>query len=91
MGSAGFKWSRSGYIQLMNSAGVQAVVADKANAIKSRADAAVGEDGYTQAEPHAIHDATQLRMAKGKLVVTRTEHAKRAQALRKTLTTSIGG
>lgn len=82
----GFKWNRAGYAELMNSSGVQALVADKATAIKARADASVGEG-----DAHEIHDATHLKLARGRLVVTATKHAMRAEAKRKSLTTAIGG
>lgn len=85
-----FRWSRAGYAELMDGAGIQGVVAEEADAIAERADAAMPKNGYTSAKHHKVADF-QGKLAKGKVVYTRTRLAQYQQAQHKTLTESIGG
>lgn len=87
-----FKWDQAGYRELLGSAGVQSVVASKAQGIASRANASMPANGYTGTQHHKVVDATKTKFSpKGKLVVANTNLAKYQQARHKTLTKSIGG
>lgn len=87
-----FKWDRAGYAAVMNSGGCQAVVGRKARAVKAAADGMLSADGYRY-PGHEIK-SFQGVLARGMVVRTKTDHARYAQAKRKTLTkamNSIGG
>lgn len=84
-----FKMRRSGYIALMNSAGVQGQLEKKANRIKSSANAKLSPDGYR----FEGHEAKPIKgkMANGYLVRTKTNHARYSNAKNNTLLKSLMG
>ena len=84
-----FKMNRSGYIALMNSAGVQGQLEKKANRIKSSANAKLSPDGYRLEG----HEAKPIKgkMANGYLVRTKTNHARYSNAKNNTLLKSLRG
>lgn len=84
-----FKMRRSGYIALMNSAGVQGQLEKKANRIKSSANAKLSPDGY-RFEGHETKPI-KGKMANGYLVRTKTNHARYSNAKNNTLLKSLRG
>lgn len=82
-----FEWDRAGYQALMNSSAVQNIVSSKADAVKSAADSMMTEDGYRR----GAHEVKPFagKIATGRVVRTKTDHARRAQAKRKTLTKAM--
>lgn len=85
-----YHWNRPGYVEIMNGAGVQGELDRVARAVKGRADALMPKNGY-RTGAHAVMDATRLKMARGRLIYTRTNLAKYQQARHKTLTKALGG
>ena len=83
-----FKWNRPGYAQLMDSAPVQAVISRKAQAVKAAADAGLS-DGVYALPGHEVKDF-QGKLARGKVVRTKTDQARYSEAKRKTLSKSLG-
>lgn len=83
-----FKWNRPGYAQLMDSAPVQSVLDRKASAVKAAADAALHPGGYAYGG-HEVKDF-QGRLARGKVVRTKTDLARYSEAKYKTLSKSLG-
>lgn len=87
-----FEADKAGYADLMDSAPVQAILRPRAEAVKRAADSMVRSsrkgDGYRH-EPHEAKEA-QGRLARGYVVRTKTDHARHAQAKRKTLTKALG-
>lgn len=79
---------KAGYAAVMNSASIQNELQRKANAIKSSADAMLSDDGYVL-EGHEVKQF-QGKLAKGYVVRTKNDHARYAQAKRKTLTKAMG-
>lgn len=91
-----FKWDAAGYKEVQGSSGIQGMLSDVAEGIKSRANAAVSAShsniGYATASHHTVVDGTKNLFApRTRLVVTTTNLAKYEQARNKTLTTAIGG
>lgn len=87
-----FRADKAGYAALMDSGRVQALLRPKAEAVKRAADSMVRSsrkgDGYRY-EPHEVKEA-QGKLARGYVVRTKTDHARYAQAKRKTLTKALG-
>lgn len=83
-----FKMSRAGYAALMCSPGVQSVVERKAQAVKSSADAGLSHGGYDY-EGHEVKEF-QGKLARGRVVRTKTDQARYSEAKRKTLSKSLG-
>lgn len=83
-----FKMSRAGYAALMDSPGVQAVIERKAQAVKSSADAGLSHGGYDY-EGHEVKEF-QGKLARGRVVRTKTDQARYSEAKRKTLSNSLG-
>lgn len=83
-----FKMRRSGYAALMNGSGVQGVVERKAQAVKSAADAALSPGGYS----YGGHEVREFegKLARGRVVRTKTDQARYSEAKRKTLTRALG-
>lgn len=79
---------KAGYAAVMNSAAIQNELQRKANAIKSSADSMLSDDGYVL-EGHEVKQF-QGKLAKGYVVRTKNNHARYAQAKRKTLTKALG-
>lgn len=83
-----FKMSRAGYAALMDSTGVQGVIERKAQAVKAAADAGLSAGDYAY-EGHEVKDF-QGKLARGKVVRTKTDQARYSEAERKTLSKSLG-
>lgn len=83
-----FKMSRAGYAALMDSTGVQGVIERKAQAVKSSADAGLSHGGYDY-EGHEVKDF-QGKLARGRVVRTKTDQARYSEAKRKTLSKALG-
>nr|DAV05218.1 MAG TPA: type I neck protein [Caudoviricetes sp.] len=83
-----FKMSRAGYAALMDSPGVQGVIGRKAQAVKTAADAGLSGGGYAL-PVHEVKDF-QGKLARGKVVRTKTDQARYSEAKRKTLSKSLG-
>ena len=83
-----FKWSRAGYAALMDSPKVQSLIDAKAEAVKAAADAGMSEGGYTS-EGHEVKDF-QGKLARGRVVRTKTDQARYSEAERKTLSKALG-
>lgn len=83
-----FKMSRAGYAALMDSSGVQGVIERKAQAVKSSADAGLSHGGYDY-EGHEVKDF-QGKLARGRVVRTKTDQARYSEAKRKTLSKALG-
>jgi hypothetical protein len=90
MANITFKHSSSGYVDVMNLAGIQNILKKKAESVKSSANASLSVGGYT-----AIDD---FETAKGHYrdgrgvqnVYTHSLHAMRSQNKHKTLTNALG-
>lgn len=80
--------NKAGYAEVMNSSAIQSELQRKANAVKSSADAMLSEDGYAL-EGHEVKQF-QGKLANGYVVRTKNDHARYAQAKRKTLSKAIG-
>lgn len=83
-----FKMSRAGYAALMDSPGVQYVIELKAKAVKSSADAGLSHGGYDY-EGHEVKEF-QGKLARGRVVRTKTDQARYSEAKRKTLSKALG-
>lgn len=83
-----FKMSRAGYVALMDSPGVQSAIERKAQAVKSSADAGLSHGGYDY-EGHEVKEF-QGKLARGRVVRTKTDQARYSEAKRKTLSKSLG-
>lgn len=83
-----FEWDRAGYAAIQNSAAVQGMVESAAQSIKGAADAGMSEGGY-QLQGHEVNEF-QGKLAKGRVVRTKTDQARYTQAKRKTLTKALG-
>ena len=79
---------KAGYAAVMNSAAIQGELQRKANAVKNSANAMLSDDGYVL-EGHEVKQF-QGKLAKGYVVRTKNDHARYAQAKRKTLTKAMG-
>ena len=82
-----FKMSRAGYAALMDSSGVQSVIERKAQAVKSSADAGLSHGGYDY-EGHEVEEF-QGKLARGRVVRTKTDQARYSEAKRKTLSRAL--
>lgn len=82
-----FEWSKAGYRAVMDSGEVQGMLDRKANQVKASADAMLSADGYNLPG----HEVKQFEgiMAKGRVVRTKTDHARYANAKRNTLLKSL--
>lgn len=86
-----FKWNPAGYREIKNSAKVQALVNQKAQAVKTQANSMLSSGGYRSISNHEVHDATISKDGtKAKIVVTHSLHAMRSQNKHKTLTKALG-
>ena len=83
-----FKMSRAGYAALKDSPGVQSAIERKAQAVKSSADAGLSHGGYDY-EGHEVKEF-QGKLARGRVVRTKTDQARYSEAKRKTLSKSLG-
>lgn len=83
-----FKWDRAGYAALMGSAQVQSLLDAKAEAVKAAADAGMSEGGY-ELEGHEVKDF-QGKLARCRVVRTKTDQARYSEAKRKTLSKALG-
>lgn len=87
MGS--FKPNRAGYAALMNSAQVQSVIEGKAEAVRDAADSALSDDGEYRYEGHEVKEI-EGKLARGRVVRTKTDQARYSEAKRKTLSKALG-
>ena len=83
-----FKPNRAGYAALMGSAQVQAVIEGKADAVKAAADAGLSEGKY-EYEGHEVKEI-EGKLARGRVVRTKTDQARYSEATRKTLSKALG-
>lgn len=83
-----FKMSRAGYAALMDSPGIQGVIDRKARAVKSSADAGLSHGSYDY-EGHEVKEF-QGKLARGRVVRTKTDQARYSEAKRKTLSKALG-
>lgn len=91
MGSLKFVWNPSGYAEVKNSSAVQDIVREKAQKVKDRANASLSVGGYTAIDDFEMHEKTNSKDGtRLQVVVTHSEHAKRAQNQRKALANSLG-
>lgn len=86
-----FQADKAGYAEIMNGGSCQAIVAQKASAVKDAADglsvSTRHKGGYSLAD-HEVK-AYQGKLAQGRVVRTKTDRARYAQALDKTLTKAL--
>lgn len=80
--------NKAGYAEVMNSAAIQNELKRKAESVKKTADGTLSEDGYAL-EGHEVKQF-QGKLANGYVVRTKNDHARYAQAKRKTLTKAMG-
>ena len=80
-----FRWSRAGYQAVLDSDGVQSMVADVAQAIADRAGSMLDQDEGYELDDFEVKDF-HGKLARGKVVRTKTDHARYSQAKSKTLT-----
>ena len=80
-----FKPNRAGYAALMNSAQVQAVIEGQADAVKA---SALSDGGYSY-EGHEVKEI-EGKLARGRVVRTKTDQARYSEAKRKTLSKALG-
>lgn len=83
-----FKPNRAGYAALMSSAQVQAVIEGKAGAVRAAADSALSDGGYRY-EGHEVKEI-EGKLARGRVVRTKTDQARYSEAKRKTLSKALG-
>lgn len=83
-----FKPNRAGYAALMGSPRVQSLIDAKAEAVKAAADEGMSEGGYLS-EGHEVKDF-QGKLARGRVVRTKTDQARYSEAKRKTLSKALG-
>ena len=83
-----FKPNRAGYAALMGSAQVQSLIDAKAEAVKAAADAGLSEGKYEH-EGHEVKDF-QGKLARGRVVRTKTDQARYSEAKHKTLSKALG-
>ena len=82
-----FKPDRAGYAALMDSPKVQSLIDAKAEAVKAAADAGMSEGGYLFVG-HEVKDF-QGKLARGRVVRTKTDQARYSEAKRKTLSRAL--
>lgn len=83
-----FKPNRAGYAALMGSAQAQSLIDAKAEAVKAAADAGLSEGKY-EYEGHEVNDF-QGKLARGRVVRTKTDQARYSEAKHKTLSKALG-
>lgn len=89
-----FKPNYAGYRALLNGSGCQAYVDELAHEMADKAASGMSEDwGAPPREDHfEVVEYTGKKFgARGRLIATNTEHAKRHQAKRKSLTKALKG
>ena len=83
-----FKPNRAGSAALMGSAQVQSLIDAKAEAVKAAADAGLSEGKY-EYEGHEVKEI-EGKLARGRVVRTKTDQARYSEAKRKTLSKALG-
>lgn len=78
----------AGYAAIMNSADVQRSVADKANEVARAARSMLDQDEGYALDDFEVKDF-RGKLADGKVVRTKTDHARYSQAKNKTLTKAL--
>ena len=83
-----FKPNRAGYAPPMNPAQVRALIEGKGDAVKAAADSALSDGGYRY-EGHEVKEI-EGKLARGRVVRTKTDQARYSEAKRKTLSKALG-
>lgn len=87
-----YKANKAGYPEVMNASACQALIAQKAEAVKGAADGLSEgtrhKGGYTGIPDHEVK-AYQGKLAQGRVVRTKSDRARYAQAIDKTLTKAL--
>lgn len=83
-----FKPNRAGYAALMGSPQVQSLIDAKAEAVKAAADDGLSEGKY-EYEGHEVKEI-EGKLARGRVVRTKTDQARYSEAKRKTLSKALG-
>lgn len=91
MASVTFRWDRSGYVGVCNMAGVQSLVEARAREIASSAKAKLDPDEGYILDDYEVKDFTTKLGATGRVVRTKTDHARYSQNKNKTLTKALKG
>lgn len=88
MGSVRVEINRAGYRALLNSAAVQADIGRRAKAIADSAAAKLDQDeGYVMDDFEVVE--FEGKLARGRVVRTKTDHARASQARNNTLLKSV--
>lgn len=88
MPSVRFKWSRAGYAEVMGYSDVQSMLDDHAEDVASRAQASLSQrEGYIMEDYEVV--TFQGKLAQGRVVRTKTDHARYSQAKNKTLSKAL--
>lgn len=91
MASVEFRYDKAGYAAVCNMAGVQSILESKASGVASSAKAMLDPDeGYALDDYEVKEFATKIG-ATGRVVRTKTDHARHSQAKNKTLTKALKG
>lgn len=83
-----FRMDRAGYEAVMDSAPVQADLERRAQAVRAAADAGLSPGGYSL-PGHEVKDF-RGKLARGRVVRTKTDQARYSEAKRKTLSKALG-
>lgn len=90
MANIKFVPASKGFVEVMNFAGVQNMLDEKATAVRDQANSMLSDEGYTSTTGHVKVDSKWKDGRKAKGVYTRTLHAQRSQNKNKTLTKALG-
>ena len=83
------KWNRAGYRAVLDSAGVQGEIAEMAEAVKDAATGMLDPDEGYKHDDFEVKDFQGI-LAKGKVVRTKTDHARASQNKNGTLLKALG-
>lgn len=88
MPSVRFKWDRAGYAEVMGYSDVQSMLDDCAEDVASRAQASLSQrEGYILEDYEVA--SFQGKLTQGRVVRTKTDHARYSQAKNKTLAKAL--
>lgn len=91
MGSVRFEWDRAGYAAVCDMGGVQSILQSKAEGVAESAKAMLDPDEGYHLEDFEVKEFTTKLGASGRVVRTKTDHARYSQAKNKTLTKALKG
>lgn len=91
MASVEFKFSRAGYAAVCDMGGVQSMLERKAQSVASSATRMLDPDEGYRAADFEVKRFTTKTGATGRVVRTKTDHARHSQARNKTLTKALKG